>query len=134
MSSLPSSTALTPADVRAEIRRRILAAAGDRVLAIVLHGSRVRGTARKRSDWDVAVVLREPVDDWIAESLRLSAPFYDCPFAVDLQAFGEAEFRADSTVPGTLAFTVARRGEWLHDATLDPPRRGRPGVGRLRAG
>lgn len=126
--------ATSPDEIRDEIRRRILDAAGDRVLAIVLHGSRAKGTARARSDWDVAVVLRDPVEDWIAESLRLSALFYDCPFAVDLQVFGAAEIDEDSAVPGTLAYTLARRGEWLHDTTRRPPDRDRPRVGRLRAG
>lgn len=112
--SIPAPHSSIPADqVRTEIRRRILDAAGDRVRTIYLHGSRAKGTARPRSDWDVVVVLREPVDDWIEASLCLAELFYDCPFAVDLQAFGADEFDADSAIPGTLAYSIARRGERL---------------------
>lgn len=106
IAALPSS-----GETADEIRRLLLGAAGDRVVAIILHGSRATGAARTRSDWDIVVVLRDPVDDWIDEGLRLGALFYDHPFAVDLQVFGECEFRQDVAVPGTLAYAVSRRGE-----------------------
>ena len=96
----PPTTPPAP-QVRDEIRRRLLDVAGDRIVAVYLHGSRAKGTARPRSDWDVVVVLRDPVDDWIDEGLRLAALFYDSPFAVDLQTYGEREFRDDAEVPGT---------------------------------
>ena len=119
--------------VRDEIRRRLLDAVGDRIVAVYLHGSRVKGTARPRSDWDVVVVLRDPVDDWIDEGLRLAALFYECPFAVDLQAYGEREFRDDAEAPGTLAYAVSRRGERLDDTPPDAEDRGRARLGRLGA-
>ncbi len=100
-------------DIREEIRMRILDALQDRARRIFLHGSRVKGTARPTSDWDVVVVVRDPVIDWVAESLRLSALFYESAFAVDLQVFGDEEFALDTMVPGTLPYAIARRGERL---------------------
>lgn len=47
----------------------------------------------------------------MAETLRLSALFYDWPFSADVQVFGEIEFREDAEAAGTLAYTVARRGK-----------------------
>ncbi|NUS96141.1 MAG: nucleotidyltransferase domain-containing protein [Gemmatimonadaceae bacterium] len=106
---------MTPDRVRDEIRERILGVVRDRARAIYLYGSRAKGTARAKSDWDVAVVLRGPLEDWAAESLRLSALFYPSSYAVDLQVFEDEEFSLDATVPGTLPYTVALRGERLYD-------------------
>jgi uncharacterized protein len=133
MPASDSPAAGPAAHVRDAIRRRLFDAADDRIVAIYLYGSRVKGTARPRSDWDVVVVLRDPVDDWIEEGLRLAALFYDAPFAVDLQTYGEREFRDDAEVPGTLAYAVARRGERLDDTTPDSADRGRARVDRLGA-
>jgi predicted nucleotidyltransferase len=113
MAPSPGTPALTPAQVRAEIRDRLVEALGERLWAIYLFGSRVKGTARARSDWDVAIVLREPVEDWAEARLSLARLFYECPFAVDLHVFGLDEFSLDQTVPGTLASIVARRSEPL---------------------
>lgn len=99
---------------RHALRHRIAEAVGDRLVAVILHGSRAKGRARLHSDWDVVVVLRDPIYDWIEESLQLAALFYDCPFAVDLQVYAESEFHDDADVPGTLAYAVSRRGELLY--------------------
>lgn len=109
---------LSPADVRREIRDRLLAADGDRVAAIYLFGSRAKGTARPRSDWDVAVVMREPVGVWEDEDLRLGALFYGLPFAVDLHVFGEQEFAADHDLPGTLPSIILLRHELLYESAV----------------
>jgi len=37
---------------------------GDRIARVVLYGSRARGDARKDSDYDVAVFLRDMPDRW----------------------------------------------------------------------
>jgi predicted nucleotidyltransferase len=44
---------------------------GDRLERVVLFGSRARGDARKDSDYDVAVFLRD-MDDRMAETNRLA--------------------------------------------------------------
>ena len=105
--------AASPDDVRDNIRERLLEALGDRACAVFLHGSRAKGTAHGGSDWDIAVVLRDPVEDWVAESLRLSGLFYECPYSVDLQVFGADEFKVDAGDPGTLPYAIVRRGECL---------------------
>jgi predicted nucleotidyltransferase len=98
-----------------EIARRVLSSAGDRVLKVFLHGSRAAGTARCTSDFDILVVMRDPVDDWVAESMRLADLFHACPWAVDLQVFGEVEFEELKGVPGTLPYPVSKRGIPLYD-------------------
>lgn len=105
---------LSPADVRREIRDRLLAAEGERVAAIYLFGSRAKGTARPRSDWDVLLVLRDPVEGWADEAMRLGALFYGSPFSVDLHVFGEREFLEEHDLPGTLPSIVLRRHELLY--------------------
>ena len=112
--AVPSAGA-NPDRIREDIRQRLLDAVGGRARAIFLHGSRAHGTARGKSDWDVAVVLRDPVEDWAAESLRLAALFYPCAYAVDVQVFGANEFNLDSAVPGTLPYAITRRGECLYE-------------------
>jgi predicted nucleotidyltransferase len=47
--------------VLAELRRRLEELYGDRLVKLVLFGSRARGDARPDSDIDVLVVLRGPV-------------------------------------------------------------------------
>lgn len=125
----PVAPRLTPRQVRDEIRARVLDAERDRVVAIYLHGSRAKGTARPRSDWDVAVVVRDRVDDWMVDSLRLAALFYACPFSVDLQVFDRDEFEADRTTPGTLPSIIARTGELLYEHPSQSPRRDGPRLG-----
>ena len=113
MISPATDVPLTPDRIRDEIRQRLRDLVHNRACAIYLHGSRVKGTARPQSDWDVVVVLQDPVEDWAAESLRLAALFYSRPYAVDLQVFGDDEFTLDASIPGTLPYAVSRRGERL---------------------
>ena len=44
-----------------ELRRRLEAIYGDRLVRLVLYGSRARGDADPESDYDVLVALRAPV-------------------------------------------------------------------------
>jgi len=48
--------------ILAELRRRLEALYGDRLLRVVLFGSQARGDARPDSDIDVAIVLKGRVD------------------------------------------------------------------------
>lgn len=110
-----ATSALSPADVRRDIRDRLLAAEGDRVAAIYLFGSRAKGTARPRSDWDVAIVMRDRVDNWADEAMRIGPLFYGGPFSVDLHIFDVPEFENDRELPGTLARAVVLHGEVLYE-------------------
>jgi predicted nucleotidyltransferase len=44
------------------LRDRLLDTYGDRLIAIILFGSQARGDATPDSDFDVSVVLKDPVD------------------------------------------------------------------------
>ncbi|HEY0152975.1 MAG TPA: nucleotidyltransferase domain-containing protein [Longimicrobium sp.] len=98
-----------------QICERVLEAESDRVARILFHGSRVSGRPRGTSDFDILVVVRDPVDDWVADSLRLSELFNDFPWPVDVQVFGETEFNASVSVPGTLAYPAYTRGVVLYE-------------------
>lgn len=96
------------------IRDRILDAAGDEVERILFYGSRVAGRPDPSSDYDILVVLRNPVPDWTAASLQMSDLFstFECP--VDVQVFGLTEFEESQPVAGTVAYSANRQGVLLH--------------------
>ena len=85
-----AATDLIAAD---RIKDRILHAAGDTVERIVLHGSRVTGRARPGSDYDVLVVLDDPVD---------------------IQVFGVEEFEECRPIPATIAYPADQFGALLY--------------------
>ena len=58
-----------------ELVNGILDALGGNVLAIVLYGSVARGTEGPDSDIDIAVIVRERIDEW--ENDRLSDAVVD---------------------------------------------------------
>ena len=111
--------ALSPEQIRGEIRARLLESEGDRVVAIYLFGSRAKGTARQRSDWDVALVVRDRIQDWADESQRVGAVFYGGPYSVDLHVFDVDEFEDDRDMPGTLPRAIARHGEILYELAAE---------------
>jgi predicted nucleotidyltransferase len=116
-----------------EIAHRVLAASGDRVLKVILHGSRAAGRARRTSDYDILVVMEDPVEDWVAESMRLTDLFNVSPWHVDLQVFGEAEFEECRNVAGTLPHPASTRGIFLYDQPVRNPDSRREAMGRARA-
>jgi uncharacterized protein len=97
-----------------EIRDRILQAAGDSVERIVFYGSRVTGRPRPSSDYDILVVLRDPVPDWVQASLKMSDLFDAFERPVDVQVFGETEFEESRPVAGTVAYPADREGVLLY--------------------
>lgn len=97
-----------------QIRSRILDAAGSAVRRIVLHGSRAAGRARATSDFDVLVVMCDPVRDCVGEALRLSERFVDFPHPVDIQVWGEEEFEECRGVAATIAYPADRYGVVLY--------------------
>jgi len=44
-----------------ELKQRFLAADGDRILRVILYGSRAQGIATEESDFDFLVVEKDPV-------------------------------------------------------------------------
>ena len=107
---------MSPADRRVaeKIKTKLLEAAGGSIQRIVLHGSRATGRARATSDYDILVVMRSEVDDWVTESLRLSELFVDSEQPVDIQVFGELEFEECRLVPATIAYPADRDGVVLY--------------------
>ena len=47
-----------------ELDRRLKAKFGERYLKLILFGSRARGDHQPDSDADVAIVMRDPIEDW----------------------------------------------------------------------
>lgn len=92
------------------IRDIIIDAVGDAVLRIVFYGSRVTGRARPSSDFDILVVLRDPVPDWLASSMRVADLFDGFEHPVDVQVFGETEYEESRPVAGTAAYPADRHG------------------------
>lgn len=97
-----------------QIRDVIMKAAGDTVLRIVFYGSRVTGRSRPGSDFDILVVLRDPVSDWVGSSLRLADLFNAFDHPVDVQVFGEMEYEESRPVAGTVAYPADRHGIVLY--------------------
>jgi predicted nucleotidyltransferase len=97
------------------IRDRILEAEGGRVHLILLFGSRPRGRDHAGSDYDVLVVLHDPVEDWAEEQVRLSVALADIRPHVDIHVYGEAEFFEERDVPGTVAYPATRQGIPLYE-------------------
>jgi len=48
-------------DILSELRRRLVALYGDRLVGVVLFGSQARGDAAPDSDIDVMLVLKDPI-------------------------------------------------------------------------
>ena len=96
------------------IKEKILETAGDSVERILFYGSRVTGRPRPYSDYDILVVLRDPVPDWAAASLHLSDLFNGFERPVDVQVFGETEFEESRPVAGTVAYPADRHGVLLY--------------------
>jgi len=96
------------------IKEKILEAVGDSVERIVFYGSRVTGRPRASSDYDILVVLRDPVPDWTRASLSLSDLFHAFERPVDVQVFGATEFEESRPVAGTVAYPADRHGVLLY--------------------
>jgi predicted nucleotidyltransferase len=96
------------------IKEMILQAGGESVERILFHGSRVTGRPRPSSDYDILVVLRDPVPDWAAERLTFSGLFNGFERPVDVQVFGATEFEESRPVAGTVAYPADRCGVLLY--------------------
>jgi|GEM_PF-2112918 len=96
------------------IKERILEAAGDAVERILFYGSRVTGRGGLTSDYDILVVLRDPVPDWAEATLQLSDLFNAFERPVDVQVFGRLEYEESRTVAGTVAYPAEHHGVLLY--------------------
>ncbi|MDQ3605141.1 MAG: nucleotidyltransferase domain-containing protein [Gemmatimonadota bacterium] len=124
---------VTSIDRTAErIRDRILEIEGDRLVRIILFGSRARGNARDSSDYDLLVVLREPID-CAEEQSSLSRKLSDIRPRADVHVYGEEEFEEESGVAGTVAYPAAQHGTFLYENTRSGQGRGRSAVAGFRA-
>ena len=110
------------------IRDRILQAAGSSVERIFFYGSRVTGRPRPSSDFDILVVLHDPVPDWVATSLHLSDLFIGFDRPVDVQVFGSTEFEESRPVAGTVAYPADRHGILLYAKPGRSPRNAGSGM------
>jgi predicted nucleotidyltransferase len=97
-------------EILGEICQRILETEGEHVQEIILHGSRARGAGSSASDFDVLVVVEDPLENWVERSLRLRSLFYDREDEVDVQVFGHVEFEECRQVRGTLAYPADQTG------------------------
>lgn len=111
MTEMPATSDLRTAN---HIRDRIIAHSGAAVRRIILYGSRATGLASLSSNFDILVVLREPVPDWLGATLDMAKLFDNFAHPVDVQVFGETEYEESKPVAGTLAYTAERRGVLLH--------------------
>jgi predicted nucleotidyltransferase len=107
------------------IKELILQAGGESVERILFYGSRVTGRPRPSSDYDILVVLEDPVTDWAQESLHFADLFNGFERPVDVQVFGATEFEESRPVAGTVAYPADRHGVLLY---AKPGRRS-PGAG-----
>lgn len=109
---------IQPSDLEAahRIKNRILSEAGSSVERILFHGSRVAGRARPESDFDILVVMRDPVRDCVGKALHLSELFVDLEQPVDIQVWGAEEFEECRPVPASIAYPADRNGCVLYAA------------------
>jgi predicted nucleotidyltransferase len=105
---------VTESEIIDEIGRRLAAAApaGSR---IVLFGSRARGEADRRSDYDV-LVMEPAVENAASESARLRRELDDLRAPIDVLVVPEDLARRRATVRGTVVERALREGRVLADA------------------
>jgi predicted nucleotidyltransferase len=104
---------MTETEIITQIGQRLAAAApaGTRV---VLFGSRARGEAGTRSDYDVLVIEPE-VENAATESTRLRSHLDDLRAPVDVVVVAEAVARRRAAVRGTVVERALREGRVLAD-------------------
>jgi predicted nucleotidyltransferase len=103
--------AMTETELISEIGRRLAAAApaGSRV---VLFGSRARGEAHSRSDYDM-LVIEPAVENVAVESTRLRGELDDLRSPIDVVVVAEDVARRRSVVRGTVVDRALREGRVL---------------------
>ena len=102
-------------DVAALVVEALCQELGDRLLAVVLFGSRAREDARKTSDWDVLVIAEDLPEKLFARRLYLKQLLpLSCRGAVSILARTPSEFKA--SLPA-LYLDIALDGRVYYDPT-----------------
>jgi predicted nucleotidyltransferase len=102
---------VTETEVITEIGRR-LAAAAPAGSQVVLFGSRARGQADPRSDYDV-LVIEPAVENLAAESARLRQELNGLRAPIDVVVVAEDVARRRAVVRGTVVDRALREGRVL---------------------
>jgi len=88
---------------------------GERLVAVVLYGSRARGDAREESDWDFVVVARGLPEGTLARHIAVKRAIRpDCRGAASLLAKTPEEFASQLS---SLHLDIAVDGRILYDPT-----------------
>ncbi len=88
---------------------RALVGAASSPARVILFGSRARGDADQRSDFDCLVIERE-VEDRLAESVRLRRALRDLHVPVDVIVMDESLAERRAKVKGTMVDRALREG------------------------
>ena len=101
-------------EIAEKLKKRFLAADGERILRVILYGSRAQGGATEESDFDFLVVEKDPVlKRQEMRRLRQAVADLDCP--VDVWVMGEQEFDETREVIGGLAYPAHKYGVVLYE-------------------
>lgn len=105
----------TTSKIETSLAERLRDLLGNRLLRVILYGSRARGTERPNSDFDLLVVERDPVPDPLGEEERLER-ILAASYAsfVDVYVMGEAEFERTRDLVGGIAYPATREGILLY--------------------
>jgi uncharacterized protein len=122
MTATPTAADLDTAKTMAEC---IVAAGEGRVERVILFGSRARGTAHARSDFDLLVVetQRQPA---YPEEERLTDALAELGIWADIRVVSLASFEKTRSVAGYLSYAAACEGITLFEREGDE--RGRSAV------
>ncbi|MCY4150713.1 MAG: nucleotidyltransferase domain-containing protein [Aestuariivita sp.] len=82
----------------------------DNLESILLFGSRVRGTARPDSDWDIALIVNDPAITCVKQNKRQPAPF-DRYENLDVVTLTPVLLHADLASYGTITQQIAQDGQ-----------------------
>ena len=79
-------------EIAEELKKRFLAADGERIRRVILYGSRAQGSATEESDFDFLVIAKDPVSKrQEMRRLRQAVADLDCP--VDVWVMGQRSDR-----------------------------------------